>query len=154
MRNFITALLLLVVLSSYSQKRLNYEDIYVGRFANHMYEVEMIGYDSLPECGIREGEYVIEWRLDDGTRVDILTKEYAIEVDFADKWYEGVGQALYYSIKTNKKPALVLIIEKDSHEKYLDRLKMVAEKYGIKIYVIYSDFSVKSVEHFWFDRQI
>lgn len=40
----------------------------------------------------------------DGTRCDILTDEYAIEVDFANKWAEAIGQALNYAIQFNKMP--------------------------------------------------
>ncbi len=29
--------------------------------------------------------------LDDGTRCDCVTDEYAIEFDFADKWAEAIG---------------------------------------------------------------
>ena len=36
---------------------------------------------------------------------------YAVEFDFAEKWAEAVGQALYYALKTGKKPAVVLIME-------------------------------------------
>lgn len=39
-----------------------------------------------------------EYRLPDKTRVDCLTEEYAIEIDFAKsgKVFEGISQALYY----------------------------------------------------------
>ncbi|MDA9260971.1 hypothetical protein N9P58_03795, partial [Puniceicoccaceae bacterium] len=32
----------------------------------------------------------------DGTRCDMLTDSYAIEVDFARKWGEAIGQSLNY----------------------------------------------------------
>jgi hypothetical protein len=69
----------------------------------------------------------IEYKLDDGTKVDCLTKNYAVEFDFAPKWAEAVGQAYYYAIKTHKKPAVVLIIEKQSDWKYYNRVKKVAK---------------------------
>ena len=34
----------------------------------------------------------------DGTRCDILTDTHAIEVDFADKWAEAIGQSLNYAM--------------------------------------------------------
>ncbi|MDH3976454.1 MAG: hypothetical protein OEV42_19490 [Deltaproteobacteria bacterium] len=55
---------------------------------------------------------ITEYVLDDGSRVDCLTDEYAVEVDFADKWHEAVGQSLYYALKTGKKPGILLITEK------------------------------------------
>ena len=50
---------------------------------------------------------VILW---DMTRVDCMTKDYAIEFDFAKKWAEAIGQSLYYSKLTGKSPAIVLIL--------------------------------------------
>ena len=62
-------------------------------------------------CGIKE------YRLVDKTRIDCLTKTHAIEFDFAYKVYESIGQALYYSIQTQKKPGVVLIVEKPEKDK-------------------------------------
>lgn len=75
-----------------------------------------------------------EYRLDDNTRVDCLTNEYAIEFDFAPKWAESVGQSLYYAEKTNLKPGVVLIMEKDTDYRYYKRLKVLADKYDIKLW--------------------
>jgi hypothetical protein len=74
-----------------------------------------------------------EYRLDDNSRVDIITQTHAIEIDYGYKWYESIGQSLFYSIKTGLQPGIVLLI--DNH-KYLDRLLIVAEKYNIKIWTI------------------
>ena len=76
-----------------------------------------------------------EYVLFDKARVDCLTSEYAIEVDFAKKWAEGIGQALYYAEVTKKKPAVALIVE-DGDEKYLNRIKTVADKFDIKIIIL------------------
>ncbi len=78
-----------------------------------------------------ETEYV----LFDRTRVDCLSGEYAIEVDFAKKWAEGVGQSLYYADVTGKKPAIGLIVG-EGDEKYLKRVQRVADKFDIKIIVL------------------
>jgi len=78
---------------------------------------------------------VVEYRLKDKTRVDCLTDEYAIEVDWGKKWAESIGQSLYYADMTNKKPAVGLIIGHND-DKYLKRLKRIADKYDIKIYKI------------------
>ena len=72
--------------------------------------------------------------LSDRTRVDCLTDKYAIEVDFASKWAEGIGQSLHYSIMTGKKAGVYLIIEKKSDIKHLKRLKNVADRYCIKVW--------------------
>lgn len=52
----------------------------------------------------------VEFRLEDGTRVDCLTDEYAIEVDWAHKWAEAIGQSLYYADQTGRKPGILLIV--------------------------------------------
>ena len=80
----------------------------------------------------------MEYRLDDGTRVDCVTKNYAVEFDFANKWAESVGQSLYYGIMTNKKPAVVLIIEKPSDFKYYYRIKKVADIVNFTLWYIKS----------------
>lgn len=99
--------------------------------AKHIYkEAEYQAY----WCNSHNG--VMEYQLDDKARVDCLTKRYAVEVDFASKWAECIGQALYYGISTNHKPAALLIMENEKDIRYLKRLKKVARKHRIKIYTI------------------
>jgi len=76
---------------------------------------------------------VTEYVLPDKTRVDCLTDEYAIEVDFASKWAESIGQSLYYAKMTNRKPAVYLILESPSDERFLKRLNKVAGE-KIRVY--------------------
>ena len=45
----------------------------------------------------REHNGITEYILADKTRVDCLTKDMAVEFDFASKWAESVGQSLYYA---------------------------------------------------------
>ena len=75
-----------------------------------------------------------EVKLIDSTRVDCITKNYAIEFDFAPKWAEAVGQSLHYSRMTGKKPAIILIIEKNEDFKYYHRVKPLCEKYNIALW--------------------
>lgn len=77
-----------------------------------------------------------EYELKDLTRVDCLTDTEAVEFDFANKWAECIGQSLYYGISTNKTPACALIIEQEKDKRYIARLKTVADKLGIKVYII------------------
>lgn len=76
----------------------------------------------------------MEYRLDDGTRVDDLTRDHAIEYDFANKWAEAVGQALHYSRMTDKKPGIVLILRKPDDLQYLKRIQ--ALKLGIDLWTV------------------
>ena len=72
-------------------------------------------------CNQRGG--LIEYKLPDNTRVDCLLPDYAVEFDFANKWTECIGQALYYGQQTDRIPACVLITEEPSNDiRYLLRL--------------------------------
>ena len=59
----------------------------------------------------------------DGTRCDILTDTHAIEVDFADKWAEAIGQSLKYAMQTGKKAGIVLKLKDRGDEKHLKKAK-------------------------------
>ncbi|MGB0416447.1 MAG: hypothetical protein ACPGKS_06340 [Coraliomargarita sp.] len=72
----------------------------------------------------------------DGTRCDIVTERHAIEVDFADKWAESLGQSLNYAFQTNKRAGIVLILEKRSDEKHLLRVNSIIENFGLPIDVL------------------
>lgn len=81
----------------------------------------------------------VEVRLWDGTRVDILTPTHAIEVDWADKWAEGIGQALYYAALTDREPMVLLLVENyDDDAKYIYRCQTVCEMYGIDLETVQS----------------
>ena len=84
----------------------------------------------------REAGGVIEYVLPDRSRVDCLTATHAIEFDFAVKWAESCGQALYYAMQTGCKPGIVLIIEKQSDKAHLKRLMELADKYGITVWTM------------------
>ena len=77
-----------------------------------------------------------EFLLWDKSRCDCLTKDYAIEFDFAKKWAESIGQSLYYAKLTKRKPAVALILTKWSDIVYLKRLESLTEQTGIKLFVI------------------
>ena len=80
----------------------------------------------------------VEVRTPDGSRVDLLIPGgEAWEVDFAPKWAQGVGQALYYSAATHQPPGLVLIMrEPAKQQKYYLRALVVCHKYGIRLEVV------------------
>lgn len=81
----------------------------------------------------------VEVRLSDGSRVDCLTPHWAIEIDFANKWAECIGQALHYAAMTRKKPACALIIESEKDCRHVTRLKSAITamgKEGFKYWLI------------------
>jgi len=80
-----------------------------------------------------------------GGRIDIVTEEYAIEVEKASKWKEAIGQSLWYALNTNKKAAIILILAKESDYKYLIQLQTTID-YGnlaetITVFAFPNDFS-------------
>lgn len=88
-------------------------------------------------CEQQEG--LTEIVLDDHARVDCVTASHAVEVDFAAKWAESIGQALYYGLKTKLQPGVLLILEYESDQRYLKRLQAVATEYGITVWTITPD---------------
>jgi len=84
-------------------------------------------------CGHIGGQ--VEVVLSDRTRVDCLTDTYAVEVDFADKWAEAIGQALFYSGKTGRQPGILIIVEKTPEERFLKRLRLTIKEFNLPIRV-------------------
>ena len=80
----------------------------------------------------------VEVVMKDGTRCDILTATHAIEVDFAKKWAEAIGQSLNYAMQTGKRPAVGLIVLSPSDNKYVERVRKISAEYslGLTIYPI------------------
>jgi|GEM_PF-3541286 len=73
-------------------------------------------------------------------RVDIVTDSYAIEVDYFNKWQEGLGQALHYGDILNKIPTLALI-DNDNRAKaeqlaQLKYIEALCTKKGVKLLLL------------------
>ena len=75
----------------------------------------------------------VEFKLNDGRRVDCLTADHAIEVEFARKWSEAIGQSLDYSMLTGKKAGVVLILQRDSDHTYWHRIQKLKDHYQLPI---------------------
>lgn len=77
---------------------------------------------------------IIEYELSDKARVDCLTNDLAVEFDFANKWAECIGQAIYYGKMTNRQAACVLIMERGEKDlRYLKRLRGAAYRKGVNL---------------------
>jgi len=72
--------------------------------------------------------------LSDRTRCDIVTETHAIEVDFASKWAESIGQSLHYEGMLGKQAGVLLVMDGKVEERFLDRLMGVAAKHGIDVW--------------------
>ena len=64
---------------------------------------------------------------------DCLSAKYVIEFDYADLWYESIGESLHYALQTGRKAGIVLIMEKESDMKYWIKLKKTIEHYNLPI---------------------
>jgi hypothetical protein len=71
-------------------------------------------------------------------RIDLLTDDYAIEVDSLEKFHEAIGQALHYAKETGKKPgiAIFLMEPKQSDQEKLKYLIRLCNYYKIKVWFI------------------
>lgn len=71
-------------------------------------------------------------------RIDLLSDDYAIEVDRLEKFHEAIGQALHYARETGRKPAIALFIT-DREPGDMQKLKYViwlCNYYKIKVWFI------------------
>ena len=99
MKSLLTTLLLsLVVLGGHARTDTN-----PNENSNETAWAEFIANDILnvlPEA--------VEYTLPDGRRIDIYDKDNNIsyEVDWCQKWEEGIGQSLGYAIATNSQPGI------------------------------------------------
>ena len=106
--------MLLTLCSSVSAERLNSESYY-QKIAAEKYSGET------------------EVSMPDGTRCDIVTETHAIEVDFADKWGEAIGQSLNYAFQTNKRGGIILIIENATDTRHAIRVNSIIRHYDLPV---------------------
>jgi hypothetical protein len=64
---------------------------------------------------------------------DCVSDTHVIEFDFADHWYESIGESLHYAMQTGKKAGIVLIIENDGELKYWIKLNDTIKHYRLPI---------------------
>jgi hypothetical protein len=82
-------------------------------------------------CETQKGQ--VEVVLPDGTRCDCVTDTHAIEFEFGNRWAEAVGQSVYYSMQTKKRPGIVLILETVKYRKYWIRLNSTIKHFDMPI---------------------
>ena len=82
-------------------------------------------------CGAQHGR--TEVRLPDRTRVDCILDSHAVEVDFARKWAEAIGQSLHYSRMTGRRAGILLIMLSPKDQRHLDRLLNVVQHFDLPI---------------------
>ena len=78
-------------------------------------------------------------------RVDVLTADFAIEVDWFKKFHEGIGQALHYAMESGKQPAVALIVKPDEaplNEHMVSKLALIerlTDRHGISLFILYEE---------------
>lgn len=88
-----------------------------------------------------------------GGRIDILTDTHAIEVEWAPKWKQSIGQALWYAMQKNTKPRIILLLKKETDYDYFLMLNSALhysnieiETQFIKLYKVKDDEDELSIE--------
>jgi len=69
-------------------------------------------------------------------RADVITENYAVEVDFLSKWKEGLGQALHYGDATGLVPVLALIAVSKVDEGLLKQIEGLCTSKGVKVVLL------------------
>jgi len=64
---------------------------------------------------------------------DCISEHYVIEFDYADLWYESIGESLHYAIQTGKRAGIVLIMENERDLKYWIKLNDTIDHYHLPI---------------------
>jgi len=78
----------------------------------------------------------IEVVLYDDSRVDLLSETHAFEIDWAPKHAEAIGQAVHYSLITDRKPGVILLLTDPATEwRHLVRAARVCGHLGIELHV-------------------
>ena len=86
---------------------------------------------SVAWCASMGGES--EFRTKDGTYVDCLTDELAIEAEYDYNWKEAIGQSLHYAESTNRTAGILFIKRAKSRKDYYNELERVIERYQLPI---------------------
>ena len=96
--------------------------------------------DSLAASLEGDGEVRIE-----GGRIDVLTDDWAVEVDRLHRWHEGLGQALHYSDASGREGVLALMLDVQNpdelHVKTLRMLELVdrqCSRLEIRLVILFS----------------
>lgn len=81
-----------------------------------------------------------------GGRADIVNADYAIEVEFASKWKNAIGQSLWYGLQLERQPGIVLVMKDINDRKYGIMLQSAIDYAGlidkIKVWFYPEDFGI------------
>ena len=60
---------------------------------------------------------LINQYLRDGSEVDCIREDVAIELDFSDHWAAAIGQALHYGAILERRPGKILVCKAETRER-------------------------------------
>jgi len=80
-----------------------------------------------------------EVTLSDRTRCDLLTDDYAIEVERARRWAQAIGQSLHYANMTGRQPAIALLVDSEDNGRYFRRIVGVINEFELPIFLMLID---------------
>jgi hypothetical protein len=115
-----TILLVLLILPTFS-------------FARHPLEMYPVP-DEMYErkwCADHKGATGV--KMPDGTNAACITSTHVVEFQFAPKWAEAIGRALYYGYETGKRAGIVLIIDDEKSLENWKRLNLTIEHFKLPI---------------------
>lgn len=121
--------LLLSGMSSIAWSTEHDEADYVEKLAKTM------RYGRETKTGYTEGPARTQVRLQNDTICDIIATGVAIEVEFAPKWAESIGQSLSYAESTGLSPVVILLLREPADARFIRRILPVAERADIKVWV-------------------
>ncbi|MBY5957849.1 hypothetical protein KUV50_06895 [Membranicola marinus] len=77
-------------------------------------------------------------------RVDLVTEEYAYEIEWAKNWKEAIGQSLWYALQTGLKPGIILIRVDPKEYRYFQMLNSTLQfsnlEKAIRVLIFPDDF--------------
>ena len=116
------------IIKWYTMKKILMLTFFLFLFSQNCFSAHLHSEKSYQQAWQEKYGGIVEYQNNDYTRVDVLTKTHAIEFDFAKKWAESIGQALYYQYKTGKRAKVVLIIENPQKDFiYYNRVKALSK---------------------------
>jgi hypothetical protein len=71
--------------------------------------------------------------LEDQTRIECLTGTHAIKFGVGTDWADALGKALYYGLKSGKKPGVVLILKNEEDNEYWLKLNATIEYFKLPV---------------------
>jgi hypothetical protein len=101
--------------------------------AGHPLEMYPLPDEMYPKKWCADHGGVTGVRMPDGTSADCITTTHVMEFQFAPRWAEALGWALYYSSESGKKAGIVLIIKEKKDLEYWKQLNSTIQHFQLPI---------------------